>query len=48
MTPLREPEHFQYDFNLPRRRRGLAARQRDRLVAARPDGEALLADEPDR
>ena len=31
------PEHYQYDFNLPRRRRGLAPRQRDRLVAARSD-----------
>ena len=37
-TPLRDPEHYQYDFNLPRHRRGLAARQRDRLLAARPDG----------
>ena len=38
-TPLRDPEHYQYDFNLARHRRGLAARQRDRLVAARPDGD---------
>ena len=40
-TPLRDPEHYQYDLNLPRHRRGVAARQRDRLVAARPDGGAL-------
>ena len=38
-TPLRDPEHYQYDLNLPRHRRGVAARQRDRLVAARPDGD---------
>ena len=38
-TPLRDPEHYQYDLNLRRHRRGLAARQRDRLVAARPDGQ---------
>ena len=37
-TPLRDPEHYQYDFNLRRHRRGLAARQRRRLLAARPDG----------
>ena len=37
-TPLRDPEHYQYDLNLPRHRRSLAARQRDRLLAARPDG----------
>ena len=36
-TPLRDPEHYQYDLNLRRHRRGLAARQRDRLLAARPD-----------
>ena len=38
-TPLRDPEHYQYDLNLPRHRRSVAARQRDRLVAARPDGD---------
>ena len=37
-TPLRDPEYYQYDFDLARRRRGVAARQRHRLVAARPDG----------
>ena len=36
-TPLRDPEHYQYDLNLRRHRRGLAPRQRDRVVAARPD-----------
>ena len=35
-TPLRDPEHYQYDFNLAGHRRGLAPRQRDRLLAARP------------
>ena len=35
-TPLREPELYQYDFDR-RDHRGLAARQRGRLVAARPD-----------
>ena len=37
-TPLREPEHYQYDLNLRRRCGSLAARQRDCVVAARPDG----------
>ncbi len=36
-TPLREPELYQYDFDLPDDRRGLAARERRRLVAAGPD-----------
>ena len=36
-TPLRNPEHYQYDLDLRRHRRGVAARQRGRLVAARPD-----------
>ena len=36
-TPLRDPEHYQYDLNLRRHRGGVAARQRDRLVAAGPD-----------
>ncbi len=35
-TPLRDPEHYQYDLDLGRHRRGVAPRQRDRLVAARP------------
>ena len=39
-TPLRHPEFYQYDMNLPDDRRGLAPRQRDRLVAARPDRAA--------
>ncbi len=34
-TPLRDPEHYQYDLNLRDVDRSLAARQRDRLVAAR-------------
>ena len=38
-TPLRDPEHYQYDLNCRRHRRSVAARQRDRLVAARPDGD---------
>ena len=46
-TPLRDPEHYQYDFNLPRHRRGVAARQRDRLVAARPDGRRALLEDPE-
>ena len=37
-TPLRDPEHYQYDFNLRGHRRSLAARQRHRVVAAGPDG----------
>ena len=37
-TPLRDPEHYQYDLEPARHRRGVAARQRDRLLAARPDG----------
>ena len=36
-TPLRYPEHYQYDFNLGRRHRSVAPRQRSRLVAARSD-----------
>ena len=43
-TPLRDPELYQYDFNLDRYRRGVAARQRDRVVAAGSDRHALLAD----
>ena len=36
-TPLRDPEHYQYDLESARHRRSVAARQRDRLVAARSD-----------
>ncbi len=36
-TPLRNPEYYRYDFDLARHRRGVAARQRHRVVAARPD-----------
>mgnify|MGYP003694389143 CR=1 FL=1 len=32
---LRDPEHYQYDLDSARHRRGLAARQRDRVVAPR-------------
>ena len=35
-APLRDPEYYQYDLDLAGRRRGVAARQRDRVVAARP------------
>ena len=41
-TPLRDPEHYQYDLESARHRRGVAARQRDRLVAARPDGRGAV------
>ena len=37
-TPLRNPELYQYDAQSARCRRGLAAGQRHRLVAARPHG----------
>ena len=37
-TPLRDPEHYQYDLNLARHRGGVAARQRHRFVAARSHG----------
>ena len=37
-TPLRDPEHYQYDLNLSDITRGMAARQRDRIVVARPHG----------
>ena len=36
-TPLRDPEHYQYDLNLRRYRGGLAPRQRHRFLAARSD-----------
>ena len=35
-TPLRNPEHYQYDLNLADVVGSLAARQRDRFLAARP------------
>ena len=34
-TPLRDPEHYQIRFQSCRHRGGLAARQRDRVLAAR-------------
>ena len=37
-APLRHPEHYRYELDLADGRRGLAARQRRRLVAARPHG----------
>ena len=37
-TPLRDPEHYQYELNAARHRRGLAPRQRDLVLAAGPDG----------
>ena len=38
-TPLRDPEHYQFDINLARGRRGVAPRQRHRFLAARPHGQ---------
>ena len=45
-APLDDPEYYQLRHRRARGRRGLAARQRDRLLAARPDrhGAARLAD----
>ena len=40
------PELYQYDFDLAGHRRGVAARQRHRLVAARPDGRGAAAQTP--
>ena len=37
-TPLRNPEHYQYDFDLARDCRGLAARKRRGLLAPGPHG----------
>ncbi len=34
-TPLRDPELYRYEIDVAQGRRGLAARQRDRLLAAR-------------
>ena len=36
-APLEQPEYYQYDLDLPEVDGGLAPRQRDRLLAARPD-----------
>ena len=36
-TPLRDPEYYQYDINVGRRRRGVAARLGDLVLADRPD-----------
>ena len=41
-TPLRYPEHYQYDLNLPDDHRGVAARQRRGLVAARPHRQRMV------
>ena len=35
-TPLRQPEHYRYDIDVGAGRRSLAARQRGRVLAARP------------
>ena len=40
-TPLRHPEHYRYDFDMASIRRGVAARQRNQLVAPRPDGAGV-------
>ena len=37
-TPLRHPELYQYDIDVAQGGGGLAARQRGRVLAARPDG----------
>ena len=41
-APLRDPERYRYDFNLAGCRRSVAARQRDRVVAARPDRQRAV------
>ena len=46
-TPLRHPEHYKYDIDVGAGRRGLAARQRGRLLAARPDRQRACAKSPD-
>ena len=38
-----DPEYYQYEIDIARGRRGLAARQRGRLVAARPDRRGARA-----
>ena len=40
------PEYYQYDIDLPDGRRGVAPRQRDRLVAAGPDRRSAAASPP--
>ena len=40
-TPLRDPEAYQYDIDVGRGRRGLAARIGRRFVAGRPDSRRL-------
>ena len=44
-APLEHPEYYQYELDIAVGDRGLAARQRDRLLAARPDrsGAARVA-----
>ena len=37
-SPLEEPQYYQFDLDFPGDSRGLAARQRHQLMAARPDG----------
>ena len=46
-TPLRNPEHYQYDIELPRGRRGVASRQRHLGLAVGPHGHGS-ARGPDR
>ena len=45
-APLEHPEYYQYDLDIADGRRGLAARQRDRLLAARPDRRGAAANRP--
>ena len=45
-APLRDPELYQYDLDLRRHRRGVAPRQRHRLVAARPHRRRARAQAP--
>ena len=48
-APLRDAQYYQYDIDLPGGRRGLAARERHRVVAARPRRPlALGASRPQR
>ena len=37
-TPMRQPEHYQYELQSRRDHRSVASRQRDWLVASRSDG----------
>ena len=41
-----DPEYYQYEHRHPRGRRGLAPRQRGRLLAARPDRRGAAASRP--